>query len=123
VTANASRDRSWLTEIALSSVIGGLFLCLSLIPRGPTPQTADDNWWATHHKGCTEYYWGWPLAVYSQYPQGFVHPDEPLAWDCGPRYERWQPLNIAGNAALLFLAWAAIFIVGTQLRTTKRIAK
>ena len=77
-----------------------IVLLLNSIRFGPNPQSPDQNWLATH-QACTEIHWGWPLPIYSEYPQGYVNPWEPLAWDVDPAYSQWHPYFAAADILVI----------------------
>lgn len=109
------RSHPRVVVFSLIFTIGAAILGVNMIPRGHVLQNATENWWATHHEGCSEEFWGWPFPVYSKYPKGFVNPNEPLAWDIDSIYHTWHPLGLVGNVAA-FLTGCAFIHFGAGRR-------
>ena len=114
----ARPSSSGMSTLQVGIVLLGLVVTLiavNLVPRGPINQNAIDNWWATHHQGCTEEYWGWPFAAYSKYPNGYVNPNAILPWDIDPVYSGWDPIGLLGDLMIL-LAVCSIATLGMRRR-------
>jgi hypothetical protein len=98
---------SWITL-----VVGANF-----VRHSPRYQNKSQNLIAAT-RPCSEVIWGWPLSIYSQYPEGFYDPRDPLWWDSDtPFYEIWHPIHLIIN---VFVAVGATLLLVVVWRVKER---
>jgi hypothetical protein len=75
-------------------------IAASIFDRGPIVQTEADNYLVRFHR-CTAIARGWPWAYRSRFPEGYVNPWEPLAWDIDPVFEATSNLALIADVAVI----------------------